>query len=228
MFYYSLKTKKEEHCLEKRIGGDYDYAIYDLEQNLKGKKTLVKKSDVVEFLWNKQKELKAVFEKVSLEDKKDAVLIKSIEEQLDEKIQDGRIIFSEVIEGVTSDGVRFEKSIDILEAEKGTSNPDVYKISSEVNLKTGVVNIVVDATPVGNPIVSASHLNKIISKLFYALVASLPELADQHVIAAGVLACKQDTSSFKKAYEKEVTNKLFVRTSILNTIKSALETYKIK
>jgi len=68
MFYYSLKTDKEEHCLEPRIFGGYDYGIYDLEQNLKKKKTIVKQEDVVKFIFDTQVKLGAKFIKMTVND----------------------------------------------------------------------------------------------------------------------------------------------------------------
>jgi len=73
MIYYSLKTKTEEHCLEPRIFGGYDYGVYDLEHNLIGEKTLVKEEEVVKFIFDKQKELGGKFDKLELSKTKRAV-----------------------------------------------------------------------------------------------------------------------------------------------------------
>lgn len=62
--YFSIKTKTEEHCLEPRIGGDFDYAIYDLKQDLKGEKQVIKKAEAVAFYKETETKLKKKFKKI--------------------------------------------------------------------------------------------------------------------------------------------------------------------
>lgn len=69
--YFSIKTKKEEHCIEPLIGGDFYYAVYDNKRDLIGEKKTIKKTEAVEFYKAKEKELKKKWERVNIDKKEE-------------------------------------------------------------------------------------------------------------------------------------------------------------
>lgn len=230
MYYYSLKTKKEEHCLEARIGGDFDYAVYDLEQNLLKPKEVIKKENVVEFLWNKQKELKAVFEKLSV---KTAEEPKTLDEQITEKINAG------MKEGWVSkytEKERIETGTSVTNKTKVLLNGDSrnpimkkdneYVIVARLDLDTNDVAMEVHSMPSKDMLSGTTTYNKIIDHLFLALLTSMPDFVENHICAS---LSKQTGISYEEAVEGYRTQKsLMVKTysHISDIIGKTLDIYK--
>lgn len=236
-YYYSLKTEKEEHCLELNIDGSFDYAVYDLQHNLLSEKTLVKKEDVVEFIYKTQQKLDAKFEKIELEQPKEEVPEKetvqeesaSVSEKPYRKIDENTRVFK--------DGVRktqvFER-----EASKDESLRE-YEIKLKVNLDTKEVTMEVTQSPTGDKDSRlAKDTNTILGSLFKAFVVSMPDLLASFVICGGAkhsqaiaknmgvtLSMEQAMDNSKQAF-KESNGELTMKSGILDMLGDAVKSYK--
>lgn len=229
-YYYSLKTKKEEHCLETRIGGDFDYAVYDLKQNLLKPKEIIKKEVIVEFLWNKQKELKAVFEKIEM---KKAETGKSIDDLITEKInagmKEGWTSKYEEKETVETGSTITNKTKVLLNGD--SRNPVMkkdseYVIVARLDLETNDVAMEVHSMPAKDMLSGTNQYNQIIDHLFLAILASLPDFIENHVCAS---LSKQTGISYTEAVQGYRAQKsLMIKTysHISDMIGRALDIYK--
>jgi len=211
LYYYSLKTKKEEHILEPRLGHDFDYAVYNLKEELLAPKVMIKATDVVEFLWNKQKELKAVFKKtevkptVKADEEKKENKEKTVQEIIEEKIQEG---IKEGWDGVhveketlSTEEVRVNKTkiaIHTRERDSIMNHDNEYIIVARLDLKTDLVSLEVLSTPKTDIALSVKNYEKIVDKLFFSLVASFPDLVEHYIVSS---AQAQKAGSYEDCLE---------------------------
>lgn len=247
--YYSLKTKKEEHTLEPRLDGHFYYAVYDLMKNQKGDKQLIMKADVTKFIFDKQTELKAKFEKVYLEsepkEKGDKTFIvadkedkpkrkpkvafyngtideipKQILDQLPDEIK--KIITEDDDESI-SIGKHTQVRTNFTSKEDYEKSKDKFVISCELDLKTGKTVFNVSYCPPSDKDETADHAWKFIHSFVPTLVEALPELAD-NIINTG--ASSALNVPLEKAHEKYKQTELRgnVRLGILKAIKEGITT----
>lgn len=249
--YFSLKTKEGEHCLETLIGGDYKYAIYDPEQNLKAEKITVKKEDVVEFIWKKQEELKGVFKKIELKSEEEEKKIKDfgikrIKEELfkHETLKDiPERVKSEIAqkekEGwkktyldktvTESAGYTNTKTKVMMAPNEGTEleplNPDEYTLISKINFKTGNVTMEVKTITNESTMESSRQSKMLINRLFFVLLSSFPDLIENHLGQAMALQTGASYDEAIKAYHSQKMVKISHYEKLVNVIKETIDNY---
>ncbi len=249
--YFSLKTKEEEHCLETLIGGDYLYAVYDPEKNIKVEKIKVKKEDVVEFIWKKQEELSGVFQKIELKSEEEEKKIKDfgikrIKEELfkhdvlkdiPERVK-GEIESREK-EGwtnthldktvTTSKGYINTKTKVLMTPPEGAEleplNPDEYILISKINFKTGNVTMEVKTITSESTMESSRHSKMLINRLFFALLSSFPDLIENHLGQAMSLQAGVSYDEAIKSYNSQKMVKMSNYEKMVNVIKDVLDIY---
>jgi transcription antitermination factor NusG len=243
MYYYSLKTEKEEHCLEPRIFGGYDYGIYDLNQNLLKKKVVVKKEDAVEFIYKTQKKLGGTFIKMDMSGDSP----KAVGEMPQEKPKEESTFEKNIKEELKSMGattaMKEEKTINLgngevihqqnhvikrekVSDEEFEKNKDKYRLIAELNHITGMVSIEVQSVPHENAQVTCDRGMEIIDKLLRAVVQTFPELVDNYFISAGVKQTGESYEDFSSEYKKSSTIPVKARSRCLTALKKAVDTYK--
>ncbi len=255
MFYYSLKTKTEEHCLEPRIFGGYDYGIYDLSQNLLKKKKVVTKEEAVEFIYKTQKKLGGTFIKMDMsgdepkivEEKKAEPIAspvqpapklaessssefkKQVAEELASRGQES--VFREEKRIENADGTTVNQSNHALKCaplskEEYEENKDKFRLIAELNHNTGLVSVEVQSIPHEDATVACDRGMEIIDKLLRAIVQTFPELVDNHFISAGVRQTGESYEDFTKGYRKQSSIPLKARSRCLTAIQNAVENYR--
>lgn len=230
-YYYSLKTKKEEHCLEQRIGGDFDYAVYDLKQNLLKPKVIVKKEAVVEFIWNKQQELKSVFKKLDSEPAPEKE--KTLEEKIEEKIKEGekkgwKSDYKEE-EEILTENTHTRRTKVLLEG--GLRNPvmtkdNEYVIVARLDFDTNDVSIEVHSKPSDDMLVSTKQYKQIVDHLFLALVTSFPDFVENHICQSVHRQTGMDYQEVVEGYREQATMRVKAYKAIMKIIGESLEIYK--
>ena len=238
LYYYSLKTKKEEHTLEPR-GGDFDYAVYNLKEELLIPKVAIKSMDVVEFLWNKQKELKAVFKKtevkptVKADEEKKENKEKTVQEIIEEKIQEG---IKEGWDGVhveketlSTEEVRVNKTkIAIQSKEKDSimNHDNEYIVVARLDRKTDLVSLEVHSTPKTDMLLSVQDYEKIIDKLFFSVVASFPDLVEHYIVSSAQAQSGGSYEDCLEAYRSRRSLLIKVYGRIADTLFRAVTLFK--
>ena len=247
MNYYSLKTKKEEHCLEARIGGDFDYAIYDLKQNLTKPKEVIKKEDIVKFIYDTQKKLGGAFVKVDTttdtpkevakilpenksEDKQEDVLQRLLKKGFNIDILKSALSSKKHIdEVITTDRARV--SIQGYNSDVSSSYPklnkeDEYVLVSRLNLKTNEVTIEVHSSLTKDIDEVAKQQTIIVNHLFLGLFSVMPSILEGHVCsnASFKLGTSYETAVTQYKQQKSLRYKLY--SSILDTLSKVADIYK--
>lgn len=229
-YFYQLKTKKEEHTLEPRLGGDFDYAVYDLKQNLLKPKTVVKKSEAVEFLWNKQKELKTVFTKVEVksEPEKDSVE-KQIEDKIAEGIAKGFTKTYDQNEEVDTDETHISTRKVLLSGSKMPTmmtKDTEYVLVSRLDLDTEEVRCEIHAKAAKSDVEAAVNQRKIVNKLFASLVCSFPDFIENQLCSAVMQKTGCSYEEAVKNYREQQTLRVKVYQEIVDMLSRSLDVYK--
>lgn len=230
-YYYSLKTKKEEHALEKRIGGDYDYAVYDLKQNLLKPKKLIKKDNVVEFLWEKQKELKQVFEKVELE--QESKVEKDVDELLRDAIKKGLAEgFAEkydVVESYETGDTEVRTRKVLLQGNKRsplmTKDTD-YVLVAKIDLDTEAVELAIHSSVSKTDEEAAETQKKLVTKLFASLAVSFPDIVENHLCSAVAAQTGKSYGECVDSYREQQSLRVKVYQQIVDMLIRSLDVYK--
>lgn len=246
MFYYSLKTKTEEHCLEPRIFGGYDYGVYDLSQNLLKKKTVVKKEEAVEFIYKTQKKLGGTFIKMDMsgdtpkavgemppEKEKtetfESTFEKNVKEELKKKGDTSVLREDKKIDKGNGEVIHQQNHAlkrEDLSDEEYEANKDKYKLIAELNHKTGMVSIEVQSIPHLDATVTCDRAMEVIDKLLRAIVQTFPELVDNYFISAGAKQTGESYEKFSSGYKKTSTIPVKARSRCLTAIGKAVDNYK--
>lgn len=242
-FYYSLKTDKEEHCLEPRIFGGYDYGIYDLSQNLLKKKVIVTAEEAIEFIYKTQKKLGGKFTKVPLAGskeepvqappeyfaKKEIPLDEAIEKALKDtgqKVVDSNETVQKYKDG--SSAIKKNYSLEPKERtkEEYEADKDVYRLTAELDHKLGIVAISVQSIPSMDSRVACDRGMELVDKLLRSIVQGFPDLVDNYFISAGAKQIGQSYKYFAAGYHASRDIPTKARTQCITTLQEAAETYK--
>lgn len=179
MYYYSLKTKTEEHVLEPRTDGDYSYGVFDKSAELVKKKEVISKHDIFEFIYKKQASLKGKFVKVEMETVKEVKKEQAPEKGERVMRKEKQITDNAIIETET-------RSVTI-PSEEYNKTKDLFSIKSEINLKTKKVVFYVECSPSKDYKETQETSFLVMSELVPKIIDSLPNIID-HIILAGASA----------------------------------------
>ncbi len=243
MYYYLLKTKTEHHIIEPLIYGDYYYAVYDTKENLKAEKIIVKKDDVIEFIYNKQKKLKGKFERVDMKQEKPKkyneesspvstqaqVMADFIKDELAKRRH--KVIRQTSEQKIDTDGSSIRREAFTLEKAKVTKEEfsqkkDRYKITAELDHVTGIVSVEVESSPASDSATTCKRGEEVINKLLRGIVTTFPDLVDQHYITALVKQNDENYQDSSDAYFKQGKIPTRVRAQCLDSIMKAVADYQ--
>lgn len=216
--YYSLKTKTEEHRLTPVETG-YKYEVFNLQGKKINRKRTIDKEAVTKFIYDKQKELGKSFEKISPK----VEVEKKKEEPKKEKV------FSKK-QDVESDGLQIHTNSTAFEHKdlsEFLKDEHEYKLIVSMDFRTGDVDIKTYSTPASDILLSSSQSTQLIDRLFFSLVATFPELVENHMIQASSKRLKMTYQDFHEALEKNNTIKTSIRVAIMDALKKAINSYKI-
>lgn len=229
-YFYQLKTKKEEHTLEPRLGGDFDYAVYDNKQNLLKPKQVIKKDHVVEFLWNKQKELKTVFNKVEL---KEEPAEDSVESQMEKKIKEGlakgfRQTY-EASELTETEETRVNTRKVMLsgsEIPPMMTKDNEYVLVSRLDFDTEQVVCEIHSKSAKTDLEAATNQQKLINKLFASIVCSFPDFIENQLCSAVMYKTGAPYEETVRTYREQKTLRVKVYQEIVDMLSRSLDVYK--